>query len=336
MDMPRTSQPVILPNPSSRRNGLRRGSFVSGMGPAERPAATVESVLLLEDDEFDAAITQGLIQKFSVAPPRVSRARLLQQALDLMARNSFDVVIVDMNVPDSRGLDTVRDVVRADAEAPMVVLTGDDDIQVGLQALSLGAHEYLPKSQLDKSSLERVIEYAVLRRRTLSALTQKAHFDALTGVANRSLLYDRWERSLARAGRAGRAIGVLVLDIDQFKAVNDAHGHGFGDQVLCAICDMLSANVRKNDVVARLGGDEFVLVLENLRNDDDLNTVRTKLTQSLPLAVSSGAAHALVTASIGCALACPAEDSDLMEVIRRADIDMYTQKQAAALAAGHA
>lgn len=302
--------------------------------PAKR-ALTAQggAVLLLEDDEFDAAIACGLLEKFSQPLAEISQVYSVRHAVELLARNEFCVAIVDMNVSDSQGLDTVRDVIRANPNVPVVVLTGDDDIQMGLEALSLGAQEYLPKSQLDKSAFERVVEYAILRQKALASLTQKAHYDALTGVANRTLLYERWGRAMARGRRADLCVGVLVVDIDQFKHINDAYGHTVGDEVLQQFASLLVSQIRQNDVVARLGGDEFVVVLENLTSPEDCFLARDKLLAAMPVSTCAGSEAVQVTASIGAAVAHPGQSDDLMEVIRQADLHMYEQKCARRTAA---
>lgn len=288
---------------------------------------TAQTVLLLDDNEFDAAIARGLLEKFAGPKMRVSHTRSLRQAQDILSRNAFDVVILDVNLPDSRGVETIKDIVRTNSDVPIAVLTSDDAIQTGVEALRCGAQEYLPKSQLNMASLQRVMEHAIQRKAAESILKQKAYFDPLTGVPNRSLLYDRWRRALARAVRADRHIGLLVVDIDQFKSINDTHGHVVGDTVLQHFARFLSASVRETDVVARLGGDEFVVVLENVRNVAEVNAVRDKILSCMPLIMADGEVPLTYTASVGGAVSDVSQSDDLMETLRLADADMYEQKQ---------
>jgi diguanylate cyclase (GGDEF)-like protein len=97
-------------------------------------------------------------------------------------------------------------------------------------------------------------------------IAHRALHDPLTGLANRQLLLDRMEQGLGRASRSGAAVAALYLDVDDFKRVNDAHGHAGGDRLLAAIAERLSHSVRPGDTVARMGGDEFVVVAENVED----------------------------------------------------------------------
>ena len=236
-----------------------------------------QKVLLLEDDDFDAAVTRELLEKCCRQQFVVERCKLLSEACKLLSRGDFLAALIDMNLPDSAGLDTVREVHQANPETPIVVLTGTDDANTALAALGIGAQDYLPKTALDSRALERVIQYSVSRKQKENELTTKAYYDSLTGLGNRALLYDRWRRGLSRSRRAERLVGVLVVDVDDFKSVNDTHGHEAGDLLLMHLSSRLTAYVRNTDIVARLGGDEFVVVLENVRSKCEVDAVRDKL-----------------------------------------------------------
>ena len=155
------------------------------------------------------------------------------------------------------------------------------------------------------------------------ALSHKALHDHLTGLPNRLLLADRLELALSRAARHGEEVGVLFVDLDRFKAVNDRFGHDAGDTVLRAIAQRLAAVVRPSDTVARYGGDEFVAVCEEISSADAV-----RLAQRIFAAASSpvdvGGEPVCVTASIGVALGATAEDADVL--IRDADAAMYRAK----------
>ncbi len=150
--------------------------------------------------------------------------------------------------------------------------------------------------------------------------------DALTGLPNRALLLDRIERSLARARRAGRPPGVLFLDLDRFKGVNDTLGHSIGDELLTVVAVRLTAAVRAQDTVARLGGDEFVVLLEADGDAVEPILVAERLLALVREPVTLACGRSLtVTASIGVvsALASSAE-----EILRDADIALYAAKEA--------
>lgn len=287
------------------------------------------NILLLEDDDFDAAVTREILEKCCKQKFSVHRCKFLSETVAQLARTDYLAVLADMNVPDSSGLDTVREILQANPETPVIVLTGTEDTETAITALSVGAQDYLPKSALDSRALERVIQYGISRKEKEIDLTTKAYYDSLTGLGNRALLYERWRRGLSRSKRAHRKVGVLVVDVDKFKSVNDSHGHEAGDYLLMHLSEKLKDCVRDTDIVARLGGDEFVIVLENIRNKKEVDAVRDKLMHENNYCITRGNKRVPYTVSIGGAVIDPQDEEDLMLAMRAADAEMYEFKAAA-------
>jgi diguanylate cyclase (GGDEF)-like protein len=157
-------------------------------------------------------------------------------------------------------------------------------------------------------------------------LREQADHDLLTGVANRRQLSRRLTELLGHAPRTGARLAVLYVDLDHFKEVNDAHGHGAGDVVLAAVAVAIRGAVRDKDLVARLGGDEFVVLLDGVRDLDDATAVADKVLTAVRAPVDVGGAIVTPQASIGIALLEPGEDEDA--VIARADHALYAAKDA--------
>ncbi len=167
----------------------------------------------------------------------------------------------------------------------------------------------------------------------------QAHHDALTGLPNRLLLIDRWRQVVARCARYRQHGALLFLDLDRFKALNDQHGHEYGDQLLIQVSQRLGSVVRDMDTVVRLGGDEFVVLLSELnehpvRAEQEARQVvkKIKLTLSEPFYLAPNATQASKTlewrnagASVGMAL-FSGTDSDLDTVLQTADQAMYREK----------
>jgi diguanylate cyclase (GGDEF)-like protein len=149
--------------------------------------------------------------------------------------------------------------------------------------------------------------------------------DALTGLPNRTLFHDRLQRALAEAERYGRQAGLLLLDLDQFKDINDMLGHTAGDQLLVEVARRLDACVRASDTVARLGGDEFALILTEMRRPEDAAAVARKAMQVLarPFRLDRQEMHA--TTSLGIAIG-PTDGGDPSELLRAADMALYRAK----------
>jgi len=152
-----------------------------------------------------------------------------------------------------------------------------------------------------------------------------ASHDVLTGLPNRSLLHDRLEHDVALARRDGTAISVMILDLDDFKDVNDTLGHLHGDLLLQAIGPRIRTVLRETDTLARLGGDEFAVVLPGVSGLDDAVTVATKITEALERPFTVAGMWLDVRASIG--IACfPQDGEDVGVLVRHADVALYTAK----------
>jgi diguanylate cyclase (GGDEF)-like protein len=150
--------------------------------------------------------------------------------------------------------------------------------------------------------------------------------DPLTGLPNRELLMDRLTVALARLGRQGTGLGVLFIDLDGFKAVNDDHGHEVGNELLVSIAARLRREVRDGDTVARYGGDEFVVLCEDLVHMDAAQPLARRLAAAIAQPVSSGDRLLAVQASIGIVVEQnPGVTAE--SLLTRADAEMYRVKQ---------
>jgi len=163
------------------------------------------------------------------------------------------------------------------------------------------------------------------RKRAEAALEHQALHDALTGLPNRSLFGDRLERAVAHAERRQQLVGVVFLDLDNFKVINDSLGHQSGDALLVEVATRLESCVRAADTVARLGGDEFTVLLEDLEDEAQAEQVAERIGQVLRGPFFVGEREVLISASIGLALSGPARTNS-ESLLRNADIAMYCSK----------
>lgn len=172
-----------------------------------------------------------------------------------------------------------------------------------------------------------VLANATERREKDERLWLLAHCDALTGLPNRALYWDRLEQELLRAKRAARSVAVLWVDLDGFKAVNDRLGHAAGDALLRAVAQRLCHRMRDSDTVARVGGDEFALILPDVTDSEAVVGVATELVASLsePFDLPQGPAR--ISASIGMAW-YPQHAVEAETLVQYADIAMYAAKRA--------
>ncbi len=170
------------------------------------------------------------------------------------------------------------------------------------------------------------IGMALERKRLHEELLRHACHDELTGLPNRYLFFDRINTALARVQRTGARMGVLYVDVDGFKQVNDQYGHDAGDALLREVALRLVGCARHSDTVARLGGDEFVLILEDLMAADDADRVAGEIGAALGRPMRAGGAELCVGASIGIAL-FPDHGQRIEELLKHADVAMYRQKR---------
>jgi diguanylate cyclase (GGDEF)-like protein len=158
-------------------------------------------------------------------------------------------------------------------------------------------------------------------------LRHRAFYDALTGLANRALLLDRLDQAIVRARREHHRLAVLLLDLDDFKQVNDTFGHAAGDRLLAVVAERLRGCARASDTPARLGGDEFALLLDGLAAPEDAATVAERLTAAIEVPFQADGAELAPRASVGIAVWSGREDVD--ELLRQADAAMYAAKRRA-------
>ncbi|MHB8086105.1 MAG: PAS domain S-box protein, partial [Dehalococcoidia bacterium] len=215
-----------------------------------------------------------------------------------------------------------------------VVLTGEPQIGLVFKYIRkdgmTGFGEISVSPQKDASG--KVVGFRCLSRNVTereelkNKLSVMAMHDALTGLPNRSLLYDRFNIACAQAQRNNRKLAVMELDLDYFKTINDNLGHAAGDELLKATADRLSAMVRKSDTVARLGGDEFVVLIPEFTNIKDALKTAQKIHSAFqkPFVIEGQELH--VTTSIGIAV-YPRDGSNIEDLLKAADTAMYYTKE---------
>lgn len=257
----------------------------------------------------------------------MSHAQTLAAALPAAKRGDYDAVLLDLSLPDSAGLATVRELALAAPRTAIVVLTGIEDEAMAISAVRNGAQDYLVKGTGTAAHLARSIEMAIERKRFEAQLAERANFDQLTGLPNRTLFQDRLQHALSRAKRRGERAALLFIDLDGFKAINDGLGHAAGDEVLRLVAERFRAAVRVSETVARFGGDEFTILVEAVPDSAAAIRAAERILGALnaPLRVAGNALF--VTPSIGVAL-FPDHAGESDALVRHADAAMFWAKKA--------
>ncbi len=282
-------------------------------------------VLLLEDSDAIANRVMSLLHDESPGEFRVVHVDNLGRALTLLENQRYAAVLADLNLPDSEGIATVERLHETQARTPLVVLSSMEGEAVSLKAVQRGAQDYLVKNELDGTKLVRALRYAMERKQIERRLEALAHYDQLTGLANRTLFRFELRQALMRGSARGSRTALMLLDLDRFKSVNDSLGHDGGDLLLREVASRLLGSVRELDVVGRLGGDEFAILIGDVSSDEEVLRMAQRVLNSFATPVRLEEREIFTTPSIGIAFAPDNAETEEM-LLKYADSAMYRAK----------
>jgi two-component system, cell cycle response regulator len=289
------------------------------------------SILIADDDAMSRRILQSWLENWGyavkVADNGEAAWNILQQ------EHPPELLILDWVMPELDGLELCRRI-RSKERSPyqyILLATSKEEKQDLVRGLDAGADDYLtkPMNREELRARLRVGERILTLQRGLILAREELRFqathDALTGILNRGTILEMLSRELLRAVRSRSAVGVLMLDLDHFKQVNDTYGHLSGDAVLKEVARRMTQAVRSYDLVARYGGEEFLIVLPGCDSNqvqDCAERVRSAIADS---PVISHNLELSVTASIGAAIAVNGAETQ-NEILAAADTALYQAK----------
>jgi diguanylate cyclase (GGDEF)-like protein len=283
-------------------------------------------ILHVEDDMIDKRLVQKILQAIPVYSVDCDHAGSINVALDSLKSQDYDIILLDMRLPDGFGLDLIRAVKDIAPDKPIVILSGVDDMDLTLKAVQYGAEEYLVKDELNSSILMRSIRYAMDHKQRELELAYLSEHDELTRIPNRHSLKSRLRRAAVRCRQDNSMAALMFIDLDYFKIVNDTFGHTTGDLLLQQVAKRLHRCVRHDDTVARMGGDEFAVLLEGIREREVVDGIARKILKTLSEAFVLNSNGIYITASVGIYLYDGYEALDLESIIRHSDEAMYQVK----------
>ena len=296
-------------------------------------AASPLQLLVVDDDDVDRERVTRLLAKLHLRNS-VTEAATLDEAREALRRSEFDCVFLDYQVGSHIGTDLLYDIQRGlQSYVPVVMVTGTESSRLVVETMQDGACDFIQKASLHVDLLETVLMNSLHRaaaERDLLTKRERLEFlsfhDQLTGLPNRSLFFDRLEQTLRSAKRAHRVFGLLQIDLNLFKEVNDTYGHAVGDMVLMTTAHRLKKALRESDTVARLGGDEFSVLLPDLASPEDATLVAEKISAAIREPISTDKHLIRVGSAVGIAT-YPAQGEDTHTLLQRADRAMYEAKR---------
>ncbi len=283
-------------------------------------------VLIIEDNPNDQLLVKRMLEKTSYTSFDIRFTDNLSAGINEANQNKIDVILLDLNLPDSSGFETFLKLKLHISDAPIVVLSGFEDEEESLKAVRGGAQDYLVKDHIDGNSLVRSLLYAIERKKAEGVMKHLAYHDCLTGLPSRTLLNDRFALSLSNHLRDKKTAALMVLDLDHFKEINDNLGHDAGDELLKEFSNRLINTVRQTDTVCRLGGDEFALFMSDISSIETIEDVTQRILQAMRKPFIIHGIEKIIGASMGIAI-FPKDGESLEILIKHADVAMYKVKK---------
>ena len=248
------------------------------------------------------------------------------EAIKAVEKHHPALVLLDAVMPGIDGFTTCKQIKdKGYTDVPVMMITGLDDDASVERAYDVGAIDFITKP----------IKWAVLKHRVRSVVSTVvaerkvellAYRDTLTNLPNRLLFADRLEHSIDRSARHRESLALLLVDMDDFKLVNDSFGHDAGDKLIKAVGDLLSRSLRRADTVARLGGDEFAIIVEGIDGPDDAVSIADNLSTILEHNVRLDEQETFTGASIGIAI-YPDDGEDARTLLKNADTALFRAKE---------
>ena len=323
------------------------------------------NTLLIEDNLGDAYIIKQLLKFASSLNFHVTHCSRLSLGIEQLNEKQFDVILLDLGLPDSQGFETISQMIEITHNIPIIVLTTENDEDFSLEVVQKGAQDYLVKNEISTEILTRAIRYSLerihlvqklqQREQELSNFNQKlanevltrtyelkkqneelqhllkiSNTDSLTGIPNRYCWETVLKRDWKKSTRTSQSISLIMIDIDFFKLFNDTYGHLQGDICLKKVGQEIKKNLRRStDLVARYGGEEFVVLLPNTDKSGAMFVAESIRIEVNGLKIIHGASivDKYITISLGVTTTIPTISSHSNEFISKADQALYSAKK---------
>ncbi len=283
-------------------------------------------ILYVEDDMDHAVLIRELLEKIKNVHYKLTHVQRFDEALLEIDNEDYDIVLLDLSLPDEQGVSTVARVCEQASDIPVVVISGTDDETMAIKALQKGADEYLVKGKVKSHSLSRILRYAIMRHKGRVELQSLSLVDDLTGLYNRKGFMLFAQQQLSLSVRAKRGMILFFIKLNGLKEIKDKSGHQSGDLALIETASILKEVFRDSDIVGRHAEDEFTAIA--IESFDANNEIIIKRLQD-DLYSSNKQANRLyeLSLSIGTAYYDTEELCSIEKLINRAEESMNEQRK---------
>lgn len=291
-------------------------------------------VLIVEDNEADSEILRRYLEDLETFDLNTMAVQTHHETLDTVDNNDFDVIFVDYKLPDRSGLNTTSELRNRGINVPVVMLTGQGSERLAAISMREGVDDYLTKKDLTPTNLEYSINHVLSEhqreeelKERLNDLKKKSEIDELTGLNNRRAFKARLREEMKRTSRYETNLSLMMLDLDNFKEINDRYGHVTGDKVLETAAWTLLENIREPDFLARYGGDEFCVIVTGSDVDQAVKMARRISERTSELSFDSIDDDIECSFSIGIAEYSREVGEDIEAYLHEVDKAMYLAKE---------
>ena len=287
------------------------------------------SILIVEDNKIDEKLLQRYLQG---EPYQIKLAKDGEEAISRAQQERIDVILLDLILPRKNGYEvcsTLKEM-KSTQNIQIVAITGLSDLESKLKGIELGVDDYLIKP-VNMHVLRTRVKALVKKKALLDKLCDRyemavhsAITDKLTGLYNRRYFDYFLELEIKRSSRQQASLALLMIDIDDFKQINDTFGHLFGDTILNQLGELLKTQIRETDMAARYGGEEFAVVMSNTGLEKAVQ-ISERIRQTIQ-SYSFGDKNFSMTASIGIAM-YPSDADSFNQLIEKSDSSLYKAKR---------
>jgi diguanylate cyclase (GGDEF)-like protein len=278
-----------------------------------------------DSSSSDPVLVDGLLDDVLGREYRLSHVNRVEQAQEVLADSSVDCILLDLQLSAGLGLESVSRLQVSAPDIPIVVLTGVDEQDPGVEAVQRGAQDLLPKTGISQDALVKAVEFGIERNEIREKLRQGSITDELTGLKNRGGFDSLAEHTLKIATRKRQRLVLLFVDLDSMKSINDSLGHGEGDAALIDVASLLKETYRDSDLVGRVGGDEFCVLL--IGSDREAQTSVKRLQKAVESHNRTADRPYDLSLSIGMAAFSPDAPCSVADLMNKADESMYEAKR---------